>query len=112
MTTKIIDFGFATQSSCAEERLKTFCGTPAYMAPELCNKKEYLGSKVDMWAAGVVLYTLLIGTQPFKASTEQELFRKITKGTMTFPTSSHPDFCKNGGELSKCQSSMSINDRE
>mmetsp|Transcript_22283 Transcript_22283/g.34468 ORF Transcript_22283/g.34468 Transcript_22283/m.34468 type:complete len:103 (+) Transcript_22283:3791-4099(+) len=102
MTTKIIDFGFATQVSNESERLKTFCGTPAYMAPELCNKKEYLGSKVDMWAAGIVLYTLLIGTQPFKAKAENELFKKISKGVLSFPKSSHPDFTKSGGDVSKC----------
>jgi serine/threonine protein kinase len=64
------------------------------MAPELCLRKEYMGSKVDIWAAGVVLYTILMGTQPFKAKNEQELFKKITKGAVLFPKSSHPDFKK------------------
>ena len=31
--TKIIDFGFATQTSSQSERLRAFCGTPAYMSP-------------------------------------------------------------------------------
>lgn len=35
LNTKIIDFGFATQTTRQNEKLKTFCGTPAYMAPEL-----------------------------------------------------------------------------
>lgn len=35
---KIIDFGFST---CVPSnyRLKIFCGTPSYMAPEIVNKK-------------------------------------------------------------------------
>lgn len=33
--TKIIDFGFAAKS---KEKLAIWCGTPAYMSPELCNK--------------------------------------------------------------------------
>ena len=39
-TVKIIDFGFAT--SC-KEKLKVFCGTPSYMAPEIVSRIEYLG---------------------------------------------------------------------
>lgn len=38
--TKIIDFGFAAKS---KEKLQVFCGTPAFMAPEICNKQHYDG---------------------------------------------------------------------
>jgi serine/threonine protein kinase len=38
--TKIIDFGFAAQSS---KKLEIFCGTPAYMSPEICGKHKYSG---------------------------------------------------------------------
>ena len=62
------------------------------MSPELCKKKEYSGPASDTWAAGVVLYTLLFGTQPFKARTEVELFKAINLGHFQFPKSSHPDF--------------------
>ena len=55
------------------------------MAPELCLKEEYDGPAVDIWAAGVVLYTLLLGSQPWKGKTEEDLFKKICKGTLTFP---------------------------
>ena len=61
LTTKVIDFGFATQTKTSLELIKTCCGTPSYMAPELCLKEEYIGPAVDIWAAGVVLYTLLFG---------------------------------------------------
>lgn len=33
-TTKIIDFGFAAKS---KEKMQVFCGTPAYMSPEIVN---------------------------------------------------------------------------
>lgn len=36
-TTKIIDFGFAYQTKDQHQKLRTFCGTPAFMSPELCN---------------------------------------------------------------------------
>lgn len=63
-TVKIIDFGFAVISN---DRLKVPCGTPAYMAPELTLRKEYSGAAVDLWSAGVVMYTMLTGKLPFAA---------------------------------------------
>jgi serine/threonine protein kinase len=43
---KIIDFGFvafSVDSAGRNQRLKIFCGTPSYMAPELVRKLEYDG---------------------------------------------------------------------
>lgn len=71
---KIIDFGFATMS---KEKLKVFCGTPSYMAPEITLKGEYYGPPADIWACGVILYLMLLGEVPFNSSSESELFRKI-----------------------------------
>ena len=66
---KLIDFGFA--AFCKEgEKLKIFCGTPSYMSPQMVLKDGYFGQKVDIWAAGILLYTILMGFQPFKAPNE------------------------------------------
>ena len=62
------------------------------MSPELCNNQEYSGPAADNWAAGIVLYTILFGVEPFKGKTEQELFRRINSGQINFPESLHPDF--------------------
>jgi MAP/microtubule affinity-regulating kinase len=62
---KVIDFGFA--AFCQDnQKLKIFCGTPSYMAPELVRKNEYDGRQVDMWALGILLFALLAGTFPFR----------------------------------------------
>lgn len=81
---KIIDFGF---SSCVPlfTKLRIFCGTPSYMAPEIVNKKQYIGPPADVWALGVLLYAMLSGKFPFKGATDKELFRKITKGDFSIP---------------------------
>ena len=81
---KIIDFGFSVMCS-SMQKLKIFCGTPSYMAPEITMKKEYDGKTVDMWALGVLLYVMLTGTFPFKGTTEADLYHKIQKGNFSMP---------------------------
>ena len=86
---KVIDFGFTAFTSNQngeKQKLKIFCGTPSYMAPELVKKSEYDGAKVDMWALGVLLYTLLLGCFPFKGNSEQELYSRIMRGWYKFPS--------------------------
>jgi len=57
---KIIDYGFST---CIpnDKKIKIFCGTPSYMAPEIVLKKEYCGPPADIWAIGVLMFTILTG---------------------------------------------------
>lgn len=88
-TVKLLDFGF---SCFSKERLKIFCGTPSYMAPEIVSKREYLGGPADMWATGVVMYYILYGTLPFKSvTTEKELFRKINRGLFNLQVPGSPE---------------------
>jgi len=60
--------------------LTNFCGTPAYMCPELVKKIAYNGAKADVWALGIILYLMLVGNFPFRASNEPELYRLILNG--------------------------------
>ncbi|TNV73874.1 hypothetical protein FGO68_gene1437 [Halteria grandinella] len=93
---KVIDFGF---SCLSKERLKVFCGTPSYMSPEIVSKKEYFGGPADIWACGVLLFTLICGTFPFKSiTTEKELFRKINRGIFTYTL---PDVSSEAKDLIK-----------
>lgn len=84
LNVKIIDFGFSI-SMQGEKKLRTFCGTPSFMSPEIVSKKEYCGKQVDLWALGVILYSMVFGRTPFRAENERELYRKISKGSFYFP---------------------------
>lgn len=71
---KLTDFGFARDST-KNSLLKTICGTLVYMAPEILLMREnvhshYNGVKIDIWALGVILYTLLYGLMPFEEEEE------------------------------------------
>ena len=81
-TIKIADFGFAKHCP-HDEGLKTQCGSAQHVAPEILKNVPY-GTKVDMWALGVIHYTLTGGCPPFYAQTNQETFQKILKANVVF----------------------------
>jgi serine/threonine protein kinase len=78
----VIDFGLS-ETNVDGDRLYGAVGTLDYNAPEML-KKEFYGSKVDMWAMGVITYCMLSGTMPF--STQPERTKKeILSGVLNFP---------------------------
>ncbi|KAL5806766.1 hypothetical protein ACOSQ4_029499 [Xanthoceras sorbifolium] len=84
---KVSDFGLSAlaESKHQDGLLHTTCGTPAYVAPEVINRKGYDGSKADIWSCGVILYVLLAGYLPFHDSNLMEMYRKIGKAEFKFP---------------------------
>ncbi|KAG5345702.1 DCLK kinase, partial [Acromyrmex heyeri] len=79
---KLGDFGLA---QVVREPLYTVCGTPTYVAPEILAETGY-GLKIDVWAAGVILYILLCGFPPFVSvdNEQEELFERILSGQYEF----------------------------
>jgi serine/threonine-protein kinase len=73
---KIADFGVARIEHTEMTVAGSVIGTPGYMAPE-----QFLGeqvdSRVDIYAAGVLIYQLLVGRPPFVGSTESLLYRVV-----------------------------------
>jgi len=81
---KITDFGFANFYS-EDKLLDTFCGSPCYMPPEMIMGIKYMGTKVDVWGLGIILYSLLTGQLPFYGSELNELYQNITKARFRCP---------------------------
>ncbi|KAL1682189.1 CAMK/CAMKL/Kin4 protein kinase [Schizophyllum commune] len=59
-------YGDADAFSVAPDLMQTSCGSPCYAAPELVvSEGLYVGSAVDVWSCGVILYAMLAGYLPF-----------------------------------------------
>lgn len=83
---KIIDFGFSTKMKDAKKDF-SYCGTPCYMAPEIISKRSNMvHSESDIWAMGVLLYRMVIGTYPFRGKSQKELQDLIVKSELKYPT--------------------------
>ncbi|XP_031618711.1 serine/threonine-protein kinase GL21140 isoform X1 [Contarinia nasturtii] len=98
---KLADFGLACEVT---EPLTAVCGTPTYVAPEILMETGY-GLKIDVWAAGIILYILLCGFPPFVSpDNEQEpLFDAILSGVYEFP---EPYWNDIGQEVRDCIANM------
>jgi polo-like kinase 1 len=57
MEIKLGDFGLASRLEYNEEKKKTICGTPNYIAPEILEGKGH-SYEVDVWSVGVIMYNL------------------------------------------------------
>mmetsp|Transcript_34305 Transcript_34305/g.94521 ORF Transcript_34305/g.94521 Transcript_34305/m.94521 type:complete len:313 (+) Transcript_34305:129-1067(+) len=82
---KVADFGLARVVS-NKDMMKTACGTPGYVAPEVLQNKGYTGGAIDMWSTGVILYILLCGFPPFYEEELPALFEQIMKARYDFPS--------------------------
>jgi hypothetical protein len=76
---KVVDFGIAklrdATGSLNLTRTGALLGTPLYMAPEQC-RGEQLGPSTDVYALGAMLYEMLTGVPPFRASTLPAMISK------------------------------------
>merc|ERR1712110_615468 len=79
---KITDFGFATILEKGDV-LRDLVGTINYMSPEMLRvnmnprSNPGYGFPIDVWACGVIMYTLVAGKQPFYHRKEMQVLRKI-----------------------------------
>ena len=75
LVSKLTDFGWSNYMQ-EDEKRKTVCGTPIYLAPEII-KEEGHDEKVDVWCIGVLLFELITGNVPFQGNDLESLKENI-----------------------------------
>ena len=78
----LVDFGLSKKTE--NNFAKTFCGSPAYISPEMLDKKG-VSNETDFFSLGVVIFELLFGEPPFFADNIHQLYENIQKGILKFP---------------------------
>ena len=67
---KLIDFGNSRNMGIGDNsKLKNFVGTKEYMAPEIFEENSF-NEKVDEWAAGIIMFNMLTGCDPFRGESD------------------------------------------
>ncbi|CAH1727813.1 unnamed protein product [Chironomus riparius] len=103
LNVKITDFGFARHLNDGA-KLYDLCGTPGYLAPETlkCNMFEDApgySREVDMWACGVIMFTLLVGCPPFWHRKQMIMLRNIMEGKYSFMSPEWSDISEDPKDL-------------
>lgn len=93
VTLKVTDFGLAKQLddartwTAARTQAGAVMGSPSYMAPEqAAGDNAQIGPAVDVYALGAILYELLTGRPPFRASTSWDTIVQVLKDEPVAPT--------------------------
>lgn len=74
---KVSDFGF---SQGRNEMIHRKVGTEGYMSPEIEENEGFFGEDADIFAAGVVLFIMTTGFQPFKSSRPDDIYYRTLNG--------------------------------
>ncbi|GCE97267.1 hypothetical protein ZYGM_004754 [Zygosaccharomyces mellis] len=64
-------------------RSKSFVGTAEYVSPELLND-NWVDYRCDIWAFGCIVFQMIAGKPPFKATNEYLTFQKVMKVQYAF----------------------------
>nr|XP_043609164.1 CBL-interacting serine/threonine-protein kinase 12-like [Erigeron canadensis] len=93
---KVSDFGLSAISEQirGDGLFHTFCGTPAYVAPEVLGRKGYEAAKVDIWSCGVILFVLMAGYLPFHDQNIMVMYKKIYRGEFRCPRWFSPELTR------------------
>ena len=97
-----------------EDHDDEIAGTRGYIAPEIFLRQKY-GPACDVFSAGVVLFNMLIGYEPFKSATSgDDIYKHINDGKMDEFWSCHPksDTCLRLGAANLIGKMLKFNPNE
>jgi calcium-dependent protein kinase len=92
----LVDFGIS-HSLETGGRCKRVGGSLLYSSPELGSAK--ITEKVDIWAAGVVMYVLMTGSFPFSGTHDEEIISKVKNSSYQIPINQIPNISDSAKDL-------------
>lgn len=82
---KLSDFGLAKQVYGGNPKAAlSFCGSPAYLTPEMLLKKG-ANKSLDIYGIGTILYELLVGIPPYYDEDIDTMYENIAYGKLKVP---------------------------
>lgn len=80
----LTDFGLSKEGIMDNVSTATFCGSVAYLAPEILGKAGH-GRSVDWHLLGVLLHELVTGQIPYYDKSRLQLFKNIKEAQLILP---------------------------
>ena len=80
----LTDFGLSKEGINDKKLTKSFCGSVAYLAPEMLNRTGH-GKAVDWYLLGVVFFEMLVGLPPYFSNNQEEIFKNIDNAELIIP---------------------------
>lgn len=81
----LTDFGLSKEGILDNNAAKSFCGSLAYLAPEMIKRKGH-GKAVDWYLLGVVFYEMVVGVPPYFSPNKDELLNNIQNSKLKIPS--------------------------
>jgi hypothetical protein len=81
---RLTDFGLSKEGVSDEQLSKSFCGSIAYLAPEMLKRAGHTRS-VDWYLLGVLTFEMVTGSPPFYSPNREQMFSNIQKAELKFP---------------------------
>ena len=72
----LTDFGLSKEGVLDNQGARSFCGSVAYLAPEM-QKRIGHGKSVDWYLLGVLFYEMIVGIPPYFTNNKEALFQNI-----------------------------------
>lgn len=81
----LTDFGLSKEGVDKFGGTKSFCGSVAYLAPEILTRSGH-GRNVDLYGLGVLLFEMMEGQPPYYSRDRDTLFRNIVTAPLQAPS--------------------------
>lgn len=82
---RLADFGLAKENIGEKDFARSFCGSPAYLPPEMLHSSKGVSKSADIYQIGAVLYEFLVGFPPYYTENIKELYQSIRSARLQVP---------------------------